>query len=571
MRRWPGVLRGRHRDWTSEPIPRLVTPAMLIATVCGCGDGASTGFVASDEAKHQEILMQTAMRNKTVESYHSNRSEQRNLHGQPISQSKSNQQQQQPQHPQLQPHQQQHQQQDVFRTRDNNSNNDPVAHILSNQSSTSNRRRRTTNNEPPDINHVNSVSTTATSNAGRLVFTNNSEGGSVASSFDHPVKRSRSARSELSGSDVAELRQPDSSVPSEGSARSKTSPGRLSPIEPAVVPVVQQQPQPIVPPKHFRTPTPVQEDRSYQEEEEDAPIHRRPLNLSNLGPRQPSPPPSEGGQSMSIGESHTTIPISNHSPVSVSQKEREMRSRKLDQLEEKAQRIQERHHYQNIREEDEEEVEVNNSKERGKAKSKKKERRDKEKRERKEKRKKEKELNRKLAQQEQEEQERLQQQLQQEEQERLQQEEKERLQQQQQQELPKQPDTPSRTTRHRAIHKAPSNHSLDYSLDDNSYATFGGENSVQGNQSLLSYVTRSTVATQNRRGDDDSLVHSLTSAEEVVPSDESLFSIGWAKALDENSGSYYYFTLDRSKTVWENPLLSEGSVSGTTRTFSSEE
>merc|ERR1712238_441153 len=43
--------------------------------------------------------------------------------------------------------------------------------------------------------------------------------------------------------------------------------------------------------------------------------------------------------------------------------------------------------------------------------------------------------------------------------------------------------------------------------------------------------------------------------DEVVPSDEVLFAAGWAKTLDPNSGSYYYFTLDRTQTVWDNPLV----------------
>ncbi|GKZ00296.1 hypothetical protein MPSEU_000982500 [Mayamaea pseudoterrestris] len=47
---------------------------------------------------------------------------------------------------------------------------------------------------------------------------------------------------------------------------------------------------------------------------------------------------------------------------------------------------------------------------------------------------------------------------------------------------------------------------------------------------------------------------SCSSYESVVPSDEDLFEIGWAKALDPKSGAYYYFTLDRTHTVWENPL-----------------
>ncbi|KAL7458879.1 hypothetical protein ACHAWC_010596 [Mediolabrus comicus] len=39
-----------------------------------------------------------------------------------------------------------------------------------------------------------------------------------------------------------------------------------------------------------------------------------------------------------------------------------------------------------------------------------------------------------------------------------------------------------------------------------------------------------------------------------VPSDEDLRQIGWSKAYDMVSRCYYYFTLDRSKIVWENPL-----------------
>jgi len=47
---------------------------------------------------------------------------------------------------------------------------------------------------------------------------------------------------------------------------------------------------------------------------------------------------------------------------------------------------------------------------------------------------------------------------------------------------------------------------------------------------------------------------STSTSVDPVPSDEELFEIGWAKALDPKTGYYYYFTLDRSKTVWENPL-----------------
>ena len=89
-----------------------------------------------------------------------------------------------------------------------------------------------------------------------------------------------------------------------------------------------------------------------------------------------------------------------------------------------------------------------------------------------------------------------------------------------------------------------------------------------GDQSLLSYVTRSTMAqsspskhqfeqtttdTQDEEGDDISL-SLLESNSTVIPSDEELNKIGWAKAYCTNSGAYYYYTFDRTRTVWENPL-----------------
>jgi len=57
--------------------------------------------------------------------------------------------------------------------------------------------------------------------------------------------------------------------------------------------------------------------------------------------------------------------------------------------------------------------------------------------------------------------------------------------------------------------------------------------------------------------DDDDENDSLSlqeSTSSIVPTDEELFAVGWAKALDPRSGNYYYFSLDRSKTIWENPL-----------------
>ena len=126
---------------------------------------------------------------------------------------------------------------------------------------------------------------------------------------------------------------------------------------------------------------------------------------------------------------------------------------------------------------------------------------------------------------------------------------------------------------------SPSCESMAYSLDSQIRPSVIPHNINDGagsvmtvatdNQSLLSYVTRSTMVqsrlpeqeyenntynnvTKGEEKDDISL--SLLESESFLPSDEELNAIGWAKALDMNSGSYYYFTLDRTKTMWENPL-----------------
>ena len=38
----------KRREWTSEPVPRLVTPAILVATMCGCTDPGQGGFMANE-------------------------------------------------------------------------------------------------------------------------------------------------------------------------------------------------------------------------------------------------------------------------------------------------------------------------------------------------------------------------------------------------------------------------------------------------------------------------------------------------------------------------------------------
>jgi hypothetical protein len=47
----------------------------------------------------------------------------------------------------------------------------------------------------------------------------------------------------------------------------------------------------------------------------------------------------------------------------------------------------------------------------------------------------------------------------------------------------------------------------------------------------------------------------VTNDAESVPSDDDLKVIGWRKALDPASGNYYYYTIDRSKVVWDSPLV----------------
>jgi len=131
--------------------------------------------------------------------------------------------------------------------------------------------------------------------------------------------------------------------------------------------------------------------------------------------------------------------------------------------------------------------------------------------------------------------------------------------------------------------------SLDYSVDTASLlgdgsllgGQFAGDNSVitmgtttSENKSLLSAFTKSTLHDSSNVGngqrdevgvqeDTDDISLSLlesTSSVEYIPTDEELFAVGWAKALDPSSGSYYYFTLDRTNIVWDNPLLDSTSA-----------
>ena len=133
--------------------------------------------------------------------------------------------------------------------------------------------------------------------------------------------------------------------------------------------------------------------------------------------------------------------------------------------------------------------------------------------------------------------------------------------------------------------------SLEYSVD--SSILVGGDSSILGGGSTLlgqNFAGDTSVMSTSSRGSrrvqpgasqtkmasllgkhDELSADSLSlqddssswDRESVVPADDELFAVGWAKALDPKSGSYYYFTLDRSKIVWDNPLAGSISRRGT--------
>lgn len=97
-------------------------------------------------------------------------------------------------------------------------------------------------------------------------------------------------------------------------------------------------------------------------------------------------------------------------------------------------------------------------------------------------------------------------------------------------------------------------------------STLLGQHYAPEGATIASNVSRSTrdviteILQESSHSGEDSQ-SSAGSAEEPVPNDEDLFAVGWAKALDASSGSYYYFTLDRKQIVWDNPLAPPPSMS----------
>jgi hypothetical protein len=87
--------------------------------------------------------------------------------------------------------------------------------------------------------------------------------------------------------------------------------------------------------------------------------------------------------------------------------------------------------------------------------------------------------------------------------------------------------------------------SLEYSIDSTQF----------GEKSAMTSLVGGHLMPVTHESHDEDLPHvDSEDSCESVPSDESLFNVGWAKAFDPSSESHYYFTLDRSKIVWDNPL-----------------
>ena len=138
-----------------------------------------------------------------------------------------------------------------------------------------------------------------------------------------------------------------------------------------------------------------------------------------------------------------------------------------------------------------------------------------------------------------------------------------------------------------SVQRSDSNVSLEYSLDS---SMLGGGDSQTTGAYFLHSDTAASIATNTskrrtaaskkipsqkslleRTSEDEpsvtegSLMSNGTSITDFPPpSDQELFAVGWAKALDPKSGAYYYFTLDRSKIVWDNPLLERSVFSSST-------
>ena len=291
----------KRRDWTSEPIPRMVTPAMLIATVCGCGDGGTTGFIASEHTIEQK--QHDYIRDNLVRA---------GLGGAAMND----------QRPKRQaPKQIKKAEQPVFRQKDGTKEIDfDDNDFRQNLSTSSLNSRRSVNNihtmesgkesTADSESHFQNQSKKDTNNIPSNEETESfvTAGSAEIKSNDFQIKKTKSGASGMSqGSSDSkgihiQQRQPDAYMPSEGSStfsRSINSPARKSQSSRSA------SPNNYISDDYSADVFNEEVDKiSDQENSFLSPINFKSLNIS-------SPPASEGGTAFSVGASATTIPISN--------------------------------------------------------------------------------------------------------------------------------------------------------------------------------------------------------------------------------------------------------------------
>ena len=111
------------------------------------------------------------------------------------------------------------------------------------------------------------------------------------------------------------------------------------------------------------------------------------------------------------------------------------------------------------------------------------------------------------------------------------------------------------------IKTSPSGETLEYSVDSSSILREKVNSKSSTNKASTSMMKNANhFACRDDFSSSTVGSSTILPLPDAVPSDEELFAFGWAKTLDSNTGAYYYFTLDRTQTVWENPIANRDLV-----------
>lgn len=305
----------KRRDWSSEPIPRVVTPGMLMATVCGCGDGGTTGFVASDETVEQQ--QEAPMRNLSnkmgafyapaTNNDHSSENDQHNSSGE----------------------------QHIFRSKDHGKEGITSTGSKGSHSVSSMQRKRDNHSPEIGISHSQGSASVYSSKGGKgltspgrinLQGTVSGDRSSGAPSFDHDTTGSSDSmdvrqrhqsigksKSTSSGRSYGSGGYPNLSMRSDGSSPSRSPSservrrnGNLDHLN--LLPSTSQENY------HHSS-----DDEHPPDNKNDSSLSEQILQNHNSMNDTTSPPPSEMGVT-SVCESNTTIPIANHSPKAFDKK-----------------------------------------------------------------------------------------------------------------------------------------------------------------------------------------------------------------------------------------------------------